>query len=157
MFDFILTNICSGYIISDIEHLFREHLFESHYTCIQFYFSVLSGRSGRIFTKKERITMNRRSSRTTQRRKMLKRAKRAKRLFTGFICALIICVSGSAFLVSAQGLSDHDTHRAYQIMTRIHIIKALRSVKATRCGISPNRQSRRTADRPLNTFRSLKT
>ena len=141
MFDFILTNICSGYIISDIEHLFREHLFESHYTCIQFYFSVLSGRSGRIFTKKERITMNRRSSRTTQRRKMLKRAKRAKRLFTGFICALIICVSGSAFLVSAQGLSDHDT----------------RSVKATRYGISPNRQSRRTSDRPLNTFRSLKT
>ena len=58
--------------------------------------------------------MNRRSSRTTQRRKILKRAKRAKRLFTGFICALIICVSGSAFLVSAQGLSDHDTHTYYK-------------------------------------------
>ena len=52
MFDFILTNIYSGYIISNIEHLFREHLFESHYTCIQFHFSVLSGRSGWIFTKK---------------------------------------------------------------------------------------------------------
>lgn len=114
MFDFILTNICSGYIISNIEHLFREHLFESRYTCIQFYFSVLSGRSRWIFTKKERITMNRRSSRTTQRRKLSKRAKRAKRLFTGFICALIICVSGSAFLVSAQGLSDHDTHTYYK-------------------------------------------
>ena len=58
--------------------------------------------------------MNRRSSRTTQRRKISKRAKRAKRLFTGFICALIICVSGSAFLVSAQGLSDHDTHTYYK-------------------------------------------
>lgn len=58
--------------------------------------------------------MNRRSSRTTQHRKLSKRAKRAKRLFTGFICALIICVSGSAFLVSAQGLSDHDTHTYYK-------------------------------------------
>lgn len=58
--------------------------------------------------------MNRRSSRTTNRRKISKRAKRAKRLFTGFICALIICVSGSAFLVSAQGLSDHDTHTYYK-------------------------------------------
>ena len=58
--------------------------------------------------------MNRRSSRTTKRRKISKRAKRAKRLFTGFICALIICVSGSAFLVSAQGLSDHDTHTYYK-------------------------------------------
>lgn len=58
--------------------------------------------------------MNIRSSRPARRRKISKKVKRARKLFTGFICALIICVSGSAFLVSAQGLSDDDTHTYYK-------------------------------------------
>ena len=40
--------------------------------------------------------------------------KRFRRFFTGIILMMVICISFGAFLVSAQGLSDHDTHTYYK-------------------------------------------
>lgn len=64
--------------------------------------------------------MIKRSSHLNHRRGISKRAKHLRKLFTGFIFAFIVCISGSAFFVSAHGISDADSIHTYYKSIEIH-------------------------------------
>lgn len=57
--------------------------------------------------------MNKRTSKSKKYSISSNRRRIPRRLFTGFIFAFILCVSGSAFLVSAKGISNADSIHTY--------------------------------------------
>ena len=138
MFDFPVDKHLFWIYNLSIEHLFREHLFWHGYTCIQFVFIVfICSIQTVISLNKGRIIMKKKTDRG-QHRRLSKKIKRMKRLFTGFMLALVICVSGSAFLVSAHGITDsgdpHTYYKSIEIRKGDTLWEIAEQMKPSDCG-----------------------